>query len=238
VPGLKVAAMPPVIVPGEVVWDKPPADASFKPVLDIRHSPRPLSTPRPAGTSVPGEFSFTALPTLEYSLAIYAQAQPGTPSAMPASMYVKDITYGGRSVLYEAIRAGDASGKLRIVVGNDAGSIGINVLNSDGKPSAGTAVIVLSASAQTTTELAATLRVGNTDDAGAFGLVNVPPGRYYVLATNDPPPSQIMLPSGKLVIMKTPENLGMLLRVRGSGQMVEVGPRAAVQVRVTAKALE
>jgi hypothetical protein len=238
VTGLKVAAMPPVMVAGEVAWDNPPADASFKPVLDIRHSPRPLSAPRPAGTSVPGEFSFTALPTLEYSLAIFAQAPPGTPSAMPASMYVKDITYGGTSVLHGAINPGDGSSKLRIVVGDDAGSIGVNVQGSDGKPSAGTAVIILPASAQTVTELAATLRVGNSDDGGAYTLVNVPPGRYYVLATNDPPPSQSLTPSGRLVIVKTPENLGMLLRVRGSGQMVEVGPRAAVQVRVTPRALE
>ena len=240
VSGLNVITVPQVTISGEIVWDMPPPDPSFKPVINIRHAPFlvPGSGPTTMAIPVPGTFSFPALPTVEYSFSLFAQAQRGLSSGLPASMYVKDITYGGSSVMYDSLRPGAAAGNLRIIVGSDAGSIDVTAAHADGKPAAGTVVMILPASARTETELAATLRAGPANDNGLYHIANLPPGRYYVLATDDPPPSYTSLPGGTLSIAKALENLRFLLRVRSSGQLVEVGPRAAVQVRVTPKALE
>jgi hypothetical protein len=234
--GLNVTTRPPVTVFGEVAWDKPLADVSRNPIVRMRFNPGFIGPSTQA--SIPGEFSFPALPTMAYSLSVFPQAQPGLVLTPDASLYVKDITYGGTSVLYGGIRPGDGSSRLRVVVGNDAGSIGITAARVDGKPAQFAAILLLPAIARTEAELAATLRSAMTDESGSSQIATVPPGLYYVLATDDPPLSRTLLPTGILEIEKTPETLALLLRVRSGGQLVEIGPGATVQVRVTPKALD
>jgi hypothetical protein len=240
VSGLNIVTIPPLAIAGEVVWDKPPADTSVKATIGITQNPQPLGSPRPsAQVTVPGEFSLTMLPTRDFSLSIFAPRQPGTLSVgMPGRTYVKDITYGESSVMYGAIRPGYSAARLRIIVGDDAGSIEVAAVRADGTPAVGSAVLILPAVTQTETELAARLKEGYADDTGSYRITNTPPGRYYVLATDDPPISQTNLPSRTLEISRTPETLSLLQRVRSRGQLVELGPRAVVQVRVTPKALE
>jgi hypothetical protein len=112
----------------------------------------------------------------------------------------------------------------------------ITAARADGTPAVGAAVIILPAGTQSEAEFAATMKAGLTEDTGVYRITNVPPGRYYVLAAEDPPVSRV-LPGMILDILKSPENLSLLQRVRGGGQLVEVCPRAAVQVRVTPRAL-
>ncbi len=96
---------------------------------------------------------------------------------------------------------------------------------------------ILPAGTRSEAEFAATMSAGLTDDNGAYRFGNVTPGRYYVLAAEDPPVTGIDLPDETLRFVKSPEILSLLQRVRGGGQLVKVGPRAAVQVRVTPKTL-
>jgi hypothetical protein len=232
--GLNAATQPRATLLGEVAWDKPPADSSLRPIIGMRLYPD-FSGPA-TRVSVPGEFAFPVLPTVAHNLAVYPQVV-GAP-VNQTSLYVKDITYGATSIMYGAIRPGDASARLRVIVGNDAGSITISAARADGKPADATAILLLPALARTEGELALTLRSAITDERGTCQLTTVPPGRYYVVATNDPPLGQTLLPSGTPEVARTPETLGLLMRARSSGQLVEVGPGATAQVRVTPKPLE
>jgi hypothetical protein len=225
-----------VTVAGDVVWDRPAFDTTLNSTINIVPIPRPGLRAQPARVELPGEFTLPMVPTLDYSLSIYLRSQTGLPVDMPASTYVKDITYGGSSVMYGSIRPGDATSRLRIIFGSDGGSMDITAARADGTPAVGAAVIILPAGTQSEAEFAATMKAGLTEDTGVYRITNVPPGRYYVLAAEDPPVSRV-LPGMILDILKSPENLSLLQRVRGGGQLVEVGPRAAVQVRVTPRAL-
>jgi hypothetical protein len=235
---LNILTIPPISVAGEIAWDKPPTDSSLKPTIAISHIPVPGGFPRPsAQVTLPGEFSLTMAPTVEYSLVVSAQMQ-GAPAALTGGTYVKDILYGGASVLHGSIRPGDASARLRIVLASDGGALDIAASRTDGTPAVRTAILILPASTRSEAEFAATMMAALTDDTGAYRVGNVPPGRYYVLATDDPPVSQVSLPTLVLSIVKTPERLGFLQRVRATGQLVEVNPNATVQVRVTPRTLE
>ena len=68
-----------------------------------------------ATSSVPGQFSFPGLVLDEYSMQT---------RGLPDGLYVKDLTYGGQSVLGKALRVGSAIGDagLRVVVARDGGS--------------------------------------------------------------------------------------------------------------------
>jgi hypothetical protein len=240
VSGLNLATISSLAVPGEIAWDQTPADTSLRPTIGIWQNPRPrMGSPGPTvQVTVPGEFSLPMVPTLDHSIAISTPVAPGASASLPGSLYVKDITYGGASVMHGSIQPRDPSTRLRIILGSDGGSINVTATRPDGAPAAHAAVIVFPAVTQSEAHFATRLKAGLTDDTGAYQLPNVPPGRYYVLVTDDPPVSLVRLPGTILDIVKTPENLSRLQRVRGGGQLVEVGARAAVQVRATPKPLE
>jgi hypothetical protein len=140
---------------------------------------------------------------------------------LDARFYVKDISYGGSKILYQPFvpRAGDA--KLRITIGTDPGSLTATVLTVSGQPSVATAVIVLPATSQTDSEVAASFRAGVTDENGSFTQNGLPPGRYDVFATVDPGPSRIGR-SQMMLIDPTPEAMARIRRTRVRSKHVEV----------------
>ena len=127
--------------------------------------------------------------------------------------------------------------RLRITIGRDSGSIAVQINGIDGQPAVGTAVIILPESATTDVELANSMRTGTTDESGRFVAMQVPPGKYFVLATDNPPSSRILYPA-ILDIDKTPENLNLLLRARTRGSFVDVTPSGSVQVPLVPKDLK
>ena len=141
-------------------------------------------------------------------------------------------------ILLGAPRLFGLSSKLRIVVGHDGGTIDVTATGGNGIPSVSTAVMILPASAQNENELAARMRSGSTNGSGIYSAASIPPGRYYILATDDPPLNETLLPTETTMMIKTQDNLSLLLRARSKGQAVDVGPGATVHVRVTPKALE
>jgi hypothetical protein len=215
-----VRAEPPVKLAVEFEWDKTPPSGSMPVSLRVNPIPsfRTGLTP-PVRTAVPGEMSLTVLPFLHQSFEIGGLAPP---------FFVKDMTLDGRSVLHQSFDPGTGYSKLRITISRYSGSIEAQV---DGF---GTAVMIIPESVLSDAELAHLLVVGTTDDNGKYIASQIPPGKYYVLATNSPPSSRILYPAN-LFIDRTPENLRLLLRVRTQGQLVEVMPGRTTQLRVVPK---
>ena len=98
-------------------------------------------------------------------------------------------------------------------------------------------MLILLESAATEVDLANSMLTGTTGDTGRFVANQVPPGKYHVLATDNPPSSRIVYPA-TLDIDKTPTNLRLLLGARTRGSLVEVLPNGSVQLRLVPKDLK
>ena len=140
-------------------------------------------------------------------------------NGVPAGVYLKDVTYDGHSVLREPLRLGTALGEagLRIVLARDGGSINAKVADKDGNPAADAYVVVIPASSSSEAMLAAAMLSGQTDQTGAWSSAVLPPGKYFVIAS-------------QLPVDKSPECIGKLQRSRNKAEEVEISPRSAVQV--------
>jgi hypothetical protein len=215
-----VRAEPPVKLAVEFEWDKTPPPGSMPVSLRVNSIPS-LRTglTRPLSTVVPGEISLTVLPTLRQSIEVGGLAPP---------FFVKEMTLDGRSVLHQSFDPGTGGSKLRVTIGRDSGSMEAQA------DAFGTAVIIIPESVMSDAELAHLLVAGTTDESGKFLAAQIPPGKYYVLATNSPPSSRILYPAN-MFIDRTPENLHLLLRVRTQGQLVEVMPGRTTLVRAVPK---
>lgn len=205
---VRVDAGPPVMVPGEVVWDESPPDGSPAAQFtlmtqSITNDSMPMGN-RPR-YPIPGTFTFPVLRTVEYTLQPLLNASNYFPNS-----YVKDVTYGPLSILHEPFRA--AEGTLRITMGNDAGTIKLTA-------PPGAQILILPDAVSGEAELAAAMMSGQADYDGTFSR-RLKPGKYRVLATRD-------------IIDRTPECIGRIWQARIRGQEADAGPRATVSVTLT-----
>ena len=102
-------------------------------------------------------------------------------------------------------------------------------MTANGQPALGSAVLSVPVTARTEPDVAATFRAGFTDENGAYRESGLPPGKYDVYATNNPPPSRVDR-RGMMLIDRTPEAIGRIMIARAQGKMVEVRPSAAASV--------
>lgn len=199
---------------GEVVWDgEAPADPEtakvsilMQPLFRARNGGEQLD----ARVTIPGTFRFDALLLDDYTVRTTLNA-PG--------LYIKDVTYAGRSVRHEPLHVGSAmaGAGLRVVVAGDAATLGARVTGKDGNPVSDMRILLMPAEFRTDGMLAATLVTGQTDQAGRYTSQPLPPGKYYVAATQDS-------------IDPTPESIAKLWRSRDRFKEVELTPKTATQV--------
>jgi len=213
---VKVAASAGMRLEGEVAWaGEPPATP---PNVKVSVSLTPLlrasfqsEMGRGSGRyDIPGTFSWEGLLVDDYAVRTLIMA-PG--------FYVKDVTYGGRSVIHEPLHLGSAmrGAGLRVTVARDGGTISARVADKDGSPVPDVNVLVLPEDASTEGALAVTFVRGATDQSGQYTSQTLPPGKYYVVATQDD-------------VDYTPESIGRLWRARNRYQEVELAPSGAAQV--------
>ena len=126
-------------------------------------------------TAVPGVFHFPGMLMGDYDVDVLG---------LSAGQYVKDITYGGVSVLHQPLRLGNAplSSRLGILVGRDGAVISAQVNDGDGKPVIDAYFYALPAAADSEAALAETMAWGQTDRLGQFTTGTLPSGKYHVLA--------------------------------------------------------
>jgi hypothetical protein len=227
---LIINAMPRSTVAGEFVWDSPATPSSAAAAVTIRTYPSPVSNlgRPPASPAAPGMFSLDVMAGIVYIPVI---------SGLDSHSYVKDISYRGVSILNKLFRPEGSDQKLRITIGSNPGSITAKISGADG-PSTGTAVVVLPVTAQTEGEVASTMFAGVTDEMGSYRATGLPPGKYDLFAMKEPPPSVVFGNSGALLIDRTPETIGKIMRARTRGQRVEVGSGSHIQVNLVPITLE
>lgn len=211
--GMHVNAIPGLGLSGEVVWDgnAPPQAADAKIRINLQTIDR-LSFPGGAESSIPGRFTIDNLVLGEYAVRI---------SNVPPGSYVKDVTYGGISVLRAALRFGSAAGNagLRVILARDGGAVSAKVADKDGKPLLSAGVWIVPESARMPAEWAAIWLPTKTDETGVYTSGTLAPGKYVVFATT-------------ARFDRSAADIDKLWGVHLQGQEVEVPPSGVVQVNL------
>lgn len=215
---VRANAFPKLKVPGEVVWDGPPPDKPLEGELSI--SLTSISrTIRPAAKSkIPGEFAFDEMVFDDYSMMF---------RGLSGSQYLKDVTYGGHSILHKTLRPGSAAAGagVRVVVAPDGGFLSAAVKGDEDKHIANARVLVFPTGVASEADLAAFLVMGTTNQNGAWKSPALAPGKYYVLASESP-------------VDKSPESIGKLMRSRTRAKEVTLSPNGTATVTVDAKGVD
>jgi hypothetical protein len=176
-----VDTSPGIAVPGEVVWAGEAPSATEAGKLWIQLSPIdgvPLEDGKGfARSQVPGKFRYDALLVGDYWL------QMGRP---PKGSYIKDVTYGGHSVLGQRLRVGSEIGDatLRVALGTDGSTATVKVVDDKGNPVPDASICILPTSYVSDAQLVAAAITGNADQNGVWKSEMLSPGEYYVLATD------------------------------------------------------
>lgn len=177
--GMRVVATTGIDLPGEVVLDGPaPKDAITAKISIFPQARFRPSFGQDAGGrySIPETFSWRNMLVDDYVLRTILNS-PG--------LYVKDITYADRSVLYESLRLGTAPGNsgLKVIVAQDGATLSVRVASKDGNPVPDIHVLLMPAEVASEAVLAAKLVRGQTDQMGQYTSPAVAPGKYFVVAT-------------------------------------------------------
>jgi hypothetical protein len=227
---IAISTLPPASIAGEVGWANAPSDLALQQSIVLIGLDPPPAIPVPAiYMTIPAQFSLLATPGLHYN--VRASIRDST-----ARLYVKDVAVGTSSILRMSYVPG--SEPLRVTIAHDGGLIRAGVIDVRGRPSLNSAIFIFPANVQTDVELARTMVAGLTKEDGVFETRPLQPGRYIVLATDDPPPYITVGPYGTLNIERSPEALDRLLRARSRGRSIEVSPLSTTQVNLTARTLE
>jgi hypothetical protein len=211
---LKFPTSPRVSLNTEVILD------GQQPTIPITVKPRLTLTPL-LRTQTPGE-KLSVQPDIPGSLpmtGLLLDDYGVRATLISPQLYIKDVTYAGRSVRFAPFHlgsAGEGTG-LQLTIGQDGGTIGASVTDKDGNPIADTLVIVIPAGTPNEGVLAAQIISGQTDQTGHYTTRTLAPGKYYVVATED---SYDM----------TPESIGKLWQSHARYQEVDLNPLAAAQV--------
>lgn len=212
-----VTAEPAVPVSGEIVLDGVAPETPVKGQVGVLYGRARSGTPPDSvSVSIPGAFPFRA-PILkdDYILAVYN---------LPGGVYLKDVSYGGRSIsntLFHPWTTAEPS-SIRFVLAQNGGRVVVNAADEEGKPVSDADVVVMPANADSEAGLASGLAWGQTDSYGAWTSESIPPGKYYVIA-------------GFFPVNRSPDSIGKLwsARTKAGAQEIDVGPGAAVSVRLS-----
>ena len=213
---VNLSTVPGVSLDAEVVLEGPlpQTPVAIKPVIGLTpllrtQMPGEKSTVRP---DIPGTQTISGMLLDDYGIRATLTA-PG--------LYIKDITYAGRSVRFEALHLGSAIAGtgLRVTVGQDGATLTAKVADKDGNPVADSTILVMPAGVTSEGDLAARIASGQTDQAGQYKSATLAPGKYFIVATSDS-------------FDQTPESIGKLWQSHTRYQEVELGPSGTAQVNL------
>jgi hypothetical protein len=162
-----------------------------------------------AKADIPGNFTLPAVIADDYQVRTTLNS-PG--------LYIKDVQWGGIGIHYAPLRLGASAGLgLRIVVGQDGGTIAAAVTTKDGAPAQDMHTVAFPAEITSEGMLAAAMVYGQTDQTGAWTSQPLAPGKYYLGAID-------------ATIDYSVEFIARLWRSRSRFTEVELAPKGAPQV--------
>ena len=214
-----VTASPIFSVPGEAVWESNPPAEPLKAQLDLYFESLTRTIRSSAKSEVPGKFLLEDLVLDEYRLR--------PPPNLPPRIYLRDIRYGGDSIMGLPFKPGTAIGDstLKVVMAHDGGKIKATVQDEDDKAAGDVNIVIFPADVTSEPRLAHFMVLGNTDQNGAWTSETLQPGKYRALATTRK-------------IDYTPESIGRLLRSRTRAKEIDLNPNADAAVALTVMPLE
>jgi hypothetical protein len=219
---LKIATVPGMPLEGEVVWDGAAPEKPVPQKVQVYLAPL-LRTQLPGEKAfvraeIPSTFSYSGLLMDEYSVGTFLNA-PG--------LYVKDVTYSGRGVMYERLSLGGAMGNagLRVSVAHDGAKLSVRVSDQNSNPAPDMKVVLLPADIRSEGMLASVMVAGQTNQLGQYTSVTLAPGKYYVFASPDDYDATV-------------ESIGKLWRSRNRFTEVELPPNGTAQVSLMPVKLE
>jgi hypothetical protein len=221
--GVKPSLAPGVTLNGEFVWDGPapeePSTARANFWIQHLYNGQYRGENLSAQGAVPSEFTLKNVGLDEYAVTVSMRA-PG--------VYVKDVTYGGNSVMYAPLGVGSAMGdaSVKVILARDGGGAAVQV-TEDGKPVGDAWVYFFPADVRSEAELQARLISGSTDQSGNYQTeygnyergLKLAPGKYFAIALRTP-------------VDATPESVGKLWRGRTKAKEVEIAAGQTAQVNL------
>jgi hypothetical protein len=221
VTGIRLVVQPGLLTEGKAVFDT--ADQNSQPggraslFLDPIGRYSFLGEKTGGNTSVPGEFS---LPIVLDDYVVHAHCAG-------AGLYVKDVTYGGSSVLRAPLSGSRMrrGAEFQIVCGAGAASLDAIVADKDGKGLSDMSVVAVPSDAVSASQMSTAIAWTQTDQNGQCSLTGLPPGKYRVLAVAK-------------TVEGTPEALGALSSaLLSKAKDVEVGPNQRSSVLLAPSSL-
>jgi hypothetical protein len=211
-----VDALPSMSLTGKAIWDGTARPEGFG-GLSVRITPSTGMGGSQATPDAAGRLMFSGLSLNEFVVQV---------NAIPKGCYLKDITYGGLSVLHSPLRLGSLPGdaELRVVLAQDAAYVSTKTTDKDGNAVPNVTVAIVPVAALTEGRIAAEMMTGTADQNGIFTSPALPPGSYYVLASSHR-------------IVRSPEMIGKLFAMRTKLEQHDIGANSAVQVTLEAISL-
>jgi len=108
---------------------------------------------------------------------------------------------------------------MRVVMVQDGETLYVLVTEMDGNHGADLRLLVIPADVRSEGVMAARLVQGQTNQMGQYTSQTLPPGKYYVMATEES-------------VDPTPESMSRLWRSRNRYQEVELPPAGSAQVKL------
>jgi len=213
--GFKLAASGGLDISGEVILEGPQPAQPIPDKVTVYPAPRFRSSygENTGGRyEIPGNFTWKGMMVDEYAMRATVNS---------AGLYVKDVTYADRSVMYEPLQLGSAPADagLKVIIAQDGATLSVRVADKDGNPVPDSKVVVMPADAVSEGVLAARLISGQTDQAGQYTTPALPPGKYYAAANAESTNA-------------TEENIGKLWRSRNHFTEIMLPPGGKVQVNL------
>ena len=163
--------------------------------------------------------TFTALPYQHTFEQIFAGNYYVNTRNLPKSMYVADITFGGKSINGRAFNpASTTDPTLRIILGDDGGRITVQAVNSKGRPPASGFVAVFPKGAASPEQLSLDLMTGPLQQ-GNFTTPITAPGDYLVVISDEE-------------FTTSYESIQQLWRNRSQADETNLAPNGAQQVTI------
>lgn len=173
-------------------------------------------------STLPGE-SFYARSELPTSTFSFSGMVPGDYDVRASlnlpGYYIKDVTWAGESVMNRPLHVGAAmeGTPVRVIVASDGATLSATVTDKDGNPQPDMQVLVMPKEISSEAVLQSVMVTGVTDQRGGYHSHTLPPGKYYIVATNE-------------VFDATPESIGRLWRARNHFEEVELTSKGSAQV--------